>query len=71
MVLYKVIQNPLVFGKIDGIIKELDLQPCTHEPNLYYCCHYKGTHKTVLFLRHSKIRKLFASILVILRWDLI
>ena len=38
---------------IDGIIKELDLQPCTHEPNLYYCCNYKGTHKTVLFLRQT------------------
>ena len=38
---------------IDGIIKELDLKPCTHEPNLYYCCNYKDTNKKVLFVRQT------------------
>ena len=36
---------------IDDIIQQLELKPCTHEPNLYYCRNYKGTNKTVLFLR--------------------
>jgi hypothetical protein len=36
---------------IDGIIKHLNLKPCTHEPNLYYTNNYKNTGKTVLFLR--------------------
>jgi dUTPase len=36
---------------IDGIIKRFNLQPCTHEPNLYFTNNYKGTNKKVLFLR--------------------
>ena len=36
---------------IDQIIRELNLKPCTHEPNLYYTTNYNGTGKTVLFLR--------------------
>ena len=36
---------------IDNVIKELNLQPCTHEPNLYYTKNYNGTGKTVLLLR--------------------
>lgn len=36
---------------IDGIIRELNLQPCTHEPCLYYTNNYDNTGKTVLFLR--------------------
>jgi len=35
---------------IDRIIQELNLRPCTHEPNLYYTNNYKGTGKEVLFL---------------------
>ena len=36
---------------IDKVIQQLNLKPCTHEPNLYYTTDYKGTGKTVLFLR--------------------
>ena len=36
---------------IDKIIKKLNLQPCTHEPNLYYTTNYNSTGKRVLFLR--------------------
>jgi hypothetical protein len=36
---------------IDNIIQELNLKPCTHEPNLYYTTNYNGTGKRVVFLR--------------------
>ena len=36
---------------IDKVIKNLNLKPCTHEPNLYFTDDYKGTGKRVLFLR--------------------
>ena len=36
---------------IDGIIKKLNLKPCTHEPNLYFTDNYNKTGKRVLFLR--------------------
>ena len=36
---------------IDGIIQDLNLKPCTHEPCLYYTNDYNNTGKTVLFLR--------------------
>jgi hypothetical protein len=36
---------------IDKIICRLNLQPCHHEPCLYYTTNYKGTNKTVMFLR--------------------
>ena len=36
---------------IDKIIQELGLKPCTHEPYLYYTNNYKGTGKSILFLR--------------------
>ena len=36
---------------IDNIIRELDLKPCAHEPNLYFTSNYKGTGKCILFLR--------------------
>ena len=36
---------------IDKIIKELGLQPCTHEPCLYYTHNYQHTGKKVYFLR--------------------
>ena len=36
---------------IDNVIRELDLKPCTHEPNLYFTSNYKGTGKCILFLR--------------------
>ena len=36
---------------IDKVIQDLNLSPCTHEPNLYYTNNYKGTGKEVLFLR--------------------
>ncbi len=36
---------------IDKVIRELDLKPCTHEPNLYYTPDYANTGKMVLFLR--------------------
>jgi len=36
---------------IDKIIRALNLQPCTHEPCLYYTRNYNNTGKTVLFLR--------------------
>jgi deoxyuridine 5'-triphosphate nucleotidohydrolase len=36
---------------IDRVIRELNLQPCTHEPCLYFTKDYNGTGKTVLFLR--------------------
>jgi hypothetical protein len=36
---------------IDKVIQELNLQPCTHEPCLYFTRDYNGTGKTVLFLQ--------------------
>ena len=36
---------------INKIITQLNLKPCTHEPNLYYTDNYNGTKKRVLFLR--------------------
>jgi hypothetical protein len=36
---------------INKVIKELNLQPCTHEPCLYFSNNYNNTGKTVLFLR--------------------
>jgi len=36
---------------IDDIIQKLNLQPCTHEPNLYYSNNYNDTGKEVLILR--------------------
>jgi deoxyuridine 5'-triphosphate nucleotidohydrolase len=36
---------------IDKVIQQLNLKPCTHEPNLYYTTNYRDTGKTVLFLR--------------------
>ena len=36
---------------IDGIIKALNLKPCTHEPNLYYTDNYTKMDKTVLFMK--------------------
>jgi hypothetical protein len=35
---------------IDKIICKLNLQPCTHEPCLYFTKNYNNTGKTVLFL---------------------
>ena len=32
-------------------MKQLNLKPCTHEPNLYFTDDYNGTGKRVLFLR--------------------
>ena len=36
---------------IDTLLKKLNLQQCTHEPNLYFTDNYKNTGKRVLFLR--------------------
>lgn len=36
---------------IDRIIRELGLQPCTHEPNLFYTSDYNNTGKSILFLK--------------------
>ena len=36
---------------IDKVIKHLNLQPCTHEPNLYFASDYNQTGKKVLLLR--------------------
>ena len=36
---------------IDKVIRHLNLQPCTHEPCLYFTRNYNNTGKTVLFLR--------------------
>ena len=36
---------------IDKVIRKLNLQPCTHEPCLYFTQNYNNTGKTVLFLR--------------------
>ena len=36
---------------IDKIICDLQLEPCSHEPYLYYTKNYNNTGKTVLFLR--------------------
>jgi len=45
-------ESPRLWAKlIDEIIRNLNLKPCTHEPNLYYTNNYKGTGKEVLFLR--------------------
>ncbi len=37
---------------MDQVIRELNLQPCTHELNLHYTSNYANTGKKVLFLRH-------------------
>ena len=45
-------ESPRLWAKlIDGVIRRLNLRPCSHEPNLYYTKDYNGTGKTVLFLR--------------------
>ena len=45
-------ESPQLWSKlIDGIIKELSLQPCHHEPCLYYTNNIFSTNKKVLFLR--------------------
>ena len=45
-------ESPQLLSKlIDSIIKELILQPCHHEPCLYYTNNIFGTNKKVLFLR--------------------
>ena len=36
---------------IDHIIKNLNLKPCAHEPNLYYTANYANTGKQVLFMK--------------------
>ena len=36
---------------IDNVIKDLQLKPCTHEPNLYYSKDYDAKGKRVLLLR--------------------
>jgi hypothetical protein len=36
---------------IDRVIRELNLEPCTHEQCLYFTNNYNKTGKTVLFLR--------------------
>ena len=36
---------------IDNLLKKLNLQPCTHEKNLYYTNNYNNTGKKILFLR--------------------
>jgi deoxyuridine 5'-triphosphate nucleotidohydrolase len=36
---------------IDKVIRDLNLKPCSHEPNLYYCSDYNNTGKKLLFLR--------------------
>ncbi|GFH58223.1 hypothetical protein CTEN210_14699 [Chaetoceros tenuissimus] len=45
-------ESPRLWAKlIDGIIRQLNLKPCTHEPCLYYTNDYNNTGKTVIFLR--------------------
>lgn len=45
-------ESPRLWAKlIDRIIKELNLQPCTHEPCLYFTNNYNNQNKRVLFLR--------------------
>ena len=36
---------------IDRIIKNLNLKPCAHKPNLYYTANYANTGKQVLFMK--------------------
>ena len=36
---------------IDRIIRNLNLKPCAHEPNLYYTSNYANTGKRVLFMK--------------------
>ena len=36
---------------IDQIIRNLNLKPCAHEPNLYYTSNYANTGKQVLFMK--------------------
>ena len=36
---------------IDNVIRELGLQPCTHEPCLYFTDDYQNTGKRIMFLR--------------------
>ena len=45
-------ESPRLWSKlIDGIIRELNLKPCHHEPCLYYTKNIFGYNKKVLFLR--------------------
>ena len=45
-------ESPRLWSKlIDGIIRELNLKPCHHEPCLYYTNNIFGSNKKVLFLR--------------------
>ena len=45
-------ESPRLWSKlIDGIIKELSLQPCHHKPCLYYTNDIFGAKKIVLLLR--------------------
>jgi len=45
-------ESPRLWARlIDKIIRQLDLKPCIHEPCLYYTKNYRGTGKTMLFLR--------------------
>ena len=45
-------ESPRLWSKlIDGIIQELNLKPCHHEPCLYYTNNTFGSSKKVLFLR--------------------
>ena len=45
---------------IDNVIRELNLQPCTHEPNLYFTNNYKGTGKRIFLMAplHHHYQKL-------------
>ena len=45
-------ESPLLWAQlIDKIIKELNLQACAHEPNLYYTDNYNSNGKNVLFMK--------------------
>ena len=45
-------ESPRLWAQlIDKIIKDLQLQPCAHEPNLYYTDDYCNTGKKVLFMK--------------------
>ena len=45
-------ESPRLWAQlIDKIIKELNLQACTHEPNLSYTDNCNGLGKTVLFMK--------------------
>ena len=45
-------ESPRLWAQlIDKIIKQLNLNACTHEPNLYYTDNYNNLGKTVLFMK--------------------